>query len=128
MCIKLEELFLTYWKYQTLFYKKKFEDELAKIQSLEFIKRQSRLSEIQALEDQLAAKSRVGCIYFIRDGEYVKIGWTFYLRRRFADIQLCNPRPLTLENYYFTVYPAAEEERLHKEYTCAHVRGEWFRL
>lgn len=128
MFIRMEELLINYWKYQTAFCKKKFDDELEKIHALEFNKRELRLSEIRALEDRLEAKYRVGCIYFIKDAEYVKIGWTFDLRRQFGDIQLGNPRQLVLENYYFTDFPEAEEKLLHAKYANFRVRGDWFKF
>ncbi len=115
--IHLEELLRVYWKHQAL----KMPIQLAELENV-------RQFKIRELEARVAAKKRIGCIYFIQDGEFTKIGWTYHLRKRFAEIQSCNPRPLTIKSYYFAAFPELEEERLHLENQTYKVRGKWFKL
>ena len=63
-------------------------------------------------------------IYFITDGEYLKIGTTDNLKLRFKNIQSSNPKELrivaTLNGDY------TEETKLHHKFNNIRNRGEWF--
>lgn len=66
------------------------------------------------------------CVYFIADGEFVKIGAAVDARKRMADLQVANPRPLKLLFVLDGGY--AEEDRLHVRFSDYHERGDWFRI
>lgn len=64
-------------------------------------------------------------VYFITDGEFVKIGWTNRpARARLNDFQVGNVRRLRLLG---TVYGNKSDEKfLHSRFSGSRVRGEWF--
>lgn len=67
-------------------------------------------------------------LYFITDGEYVKIGISSDARYRLRGLQSSNPRKLTLLYTGKTTEAFAQEQHLHKIYKDDHIRGEWFKL
>lgn len=67
-------------------------------------------------------------IYYISDGEYVKIGYTgggeYAVKVRLSQCQVGNARRLALAGYH---EGGREVERaLHLTLKALHVRGEWF--
>ena len=64
-------------------------------------------------------------LYFIRSGQYVKIGVSANPRGRIASIQTGNPDPIEV----LGVVPGDREleKELHREFAPLHHRGEWFR-
>jgi hypothetical protein len=83
-------------------------------------------AEKQATRISLVATTALESVYFISDGENVKIGAALEPRRRLADLQVANARLLTL----LFVRPGgfAEETRLHDLFWDHHERGDWFRI
>jgi hypothetical protein len=83
-------------------------------------------------------------VYFISDGEHVKIGWSRNVAKRLEILAGANPRPLELLGTKVTKrlmrgpYGGGNErwdeatwrmeERLHVHFQAQRVRGEWFRL
>jgi hypothetical protein len=66
-----------------------------------------------------------GYVYFITDGELVKIGYSEQLPRRLAGLQTANPRQLRLVK---AIPGTVEDEALlHDRHQPHHVRGEWYR-
>ncbi len=63
-------------------------------------------------------------IYFIRRGEYVKIGRSDAGVGRMADLQQASPEPLELMGT-FTGIPC-DEQMLHYAFAEHRIRGEWF--
>ena len=63
-------------------------------------------------------------VYFIRDGEFVKIGYSDNPKRRMSDLQMANPRKLE----FLGSFPGgeADEQRLHMVFEQFHIRNEWF--
>lgn len=64
-------------------------------------------------------------VYAISIGrKYVKVGVSRNVARRFSEIQMSNPFPLSL----VAVMPGwvREERRIHDAHKALHVRGEWF--
>lgn len=124
--IQMEELLLSYYRYQCNFYKEKYEEQLRKwaADSAQYTRRQT----VAELDRKLASRYRVGCIYFVTDGEYVKIGLTHNFTLRLAELQTANPRRLRVIQTYLTLYPAQEEAAVHRALTRFRVRGEWFKL
>ncbi len=69
-----------------------------------------------------------GHVYFLREdgAEYLKIGYTLGGRGRKGEVQVGNPRALTLVAY--AMGPAPLEKSMHKVFAVEHHRGEWFRV
>lgn len=66
-----------------------------------------------------------GFVYFVSDGEAVKIGFSEKPARRLAGIQSHHPKPLTLLG---TVSASVfDEQDLHQKFSDIRIRGEWFR-
>lgn len=64
-------------------------------------------------------------IYFIRCGEFVKIGKAKNPFHRKHNLQIGSPFLLELLGWFEA--EASEEQRLHQKLLGHHVRGEWFR-
>lgn len=66
-----------------------------------------------------------GYVYFISDGEAVKIGFSEKPLRRIKGLQSGHPKPLTL----LGTIPASvmDEMALHKRFDHLRIQGEWFR-
>lgn len=64
-------------------------------------------------------------VYFLTDGEAIKIGHSLSARGRIIGLQGGNPRQLTLIGYYIS--DAEEEGRLHRKFVHLRIRREWFR-
>lgn len=62
-------------------------------------------------------------VYFISDGNFVKIGKTSNIKQRFRDIQVANPKKLTLLHVV-----EGNENILQSLFTKYHERGEWYRI
>ncbi len=67
-------------------------------------------------------------VYFIRSGEFVKIGISDDPTDRMAELQVGNPVTLALEASVQTLTPWLDEDVLHDRFDSKRVRGEWFRL
>lgn len=65
-------------------------------------------------------------VYFIRAGEFVKIGTGYDPLKRLADLQCANPLELELVHHVPGTF--ADERRLHKRFAAYRTRpgGEWF--
>jgi hypothetical protein len=63
-------------------------------------------------------------VYIIRQGDYVKIGWSASWRSRVSSIQTSNPHPLEV----LAVYRGGPkfERSLHDKFARHHWRAEWF--
>lgn len=66
-----------------------------------------------------------GEVYFISDGDCIKIGYSGSALVRFRDIQIGSSRELRLLGY--TPGTMDDEQRLHRMFNHIHVRGEWFK-
>jgi hypothetical protein len=64
-------------------------------------------------------------VYFIRDGEYIKIGRTTNIKQRMSGLQGHNPRPLEL--LASVVALSSLEPTLHFKFRHLRIRREWFR-
>jgi len=124
----IEELLRAYLEYQCVFNNKSYENTVTKIYNMPQNTILRRMQNIQILEETLYNKNRIGVIYFITDGEFTKIGYTYNLPERLSTLQLANPRELFIKEYYFIQFPYEEEQRLHRKYIEYHIKGEWFDL
>ena len=62
-------------------------------------------------------------IYFIKQGQYVKIGYTENLSRRVKELQTASPQPLKV---LLTIPGSRETEKaLHSFFSSKRVNGEW---
>lgn len=66
-------------------------------------------------------------VYFITDGNAIKIGYTQYFdaKQRIAQLQTANPRPLRVLGVRPDGTPE-NERMLHRELRKYRLRGEWF--
>ncbi|WP_027517823.1 GIY-YIG nuclease family protein [Bradyrhizobium sp. WSM1417] len=65
-------------------------------------------------------------VYFVRAGEFIKIGSAADVRQRLINVQTgC---PFTLEPLLVLRGGAARERQLHSRFRAGHIRGDWFRL
>jgi len=65
------------------------------------------------------------CIYFVSDGEYIKIGITDNIFKRLSSLQNGNPRNLELLGIYSGGIKT--EKAVHKKFKSLSCRGEWFK-
>lgn len=65
-------------------------------------------------------------LYFIKQGNYVKIGVTNDIDRRLKDLQSSNPNPLEL--LYSGIGEGKDEQLWHNVFAHRHHRGEWFKF
>lgn len=65
-------------------------------------------------------------IYFIRSGEFVKIGKSRHWKKRMANMQVGSPH--TVVPLLVLIGPAKLEGQLHKRFRASHYRGEWFHM
>lgn len=83
--------------------------------------------EVLAVEVEQAKRTkRSAKVYFIQNGDAVKIGISVTPRKRMADIAVSNHADLRL----LGVLPggAKRERALHAKFKAHHIRGEWFKL
>lgn len=59
-------------------------------------------------------------VYFVRCGDYVKIGASYNIERRVRDLESSNPYTIELLDI------DSNEERWHKVFEHRHHRGEWY--
>lgn len=64
-----------------------------------------------------------GFIYFVSDGEFIKIGWSKNWKKRIAILQIANPKPLKVLGV--CTGTVLQENRLHLEFERHRVSGEW---
>lgn len=72
----------------------------------------------------LYAKNISNDLYFVRCGDYVKIGVSNDVKRRIKDMMTNTPHDFELE--YHGVGEGADEEFWHNVFAHRHYRGEWF--
>lgn len=65
-------------------------------------------------------------LYFIRSGEYVKIGRTNNIRNRLSQLNAMNPHGVDL--VHVLEKEGYREKEMHEKFKDRHWRGEWFLL
>jgi hypothetical protein len=126
--INLEELYIQYMKYQCGFYKTNYCDKVNDLTSQLHNVKYTREIKIKELEQTLNERYKIGCVYYIKSGEYTKIGYTFNLPERLKSLQTANPIKLIVEKTALYQFPHIAEAELHKKYKKYHVQGEWFKF
>jgi hypothetical protein len=124
--IQIETLYIQYTKYQCEFYKTNFKENKQKLIDESVI--HTRRIRIKELEENLYQKYKIGCVYYIKCGDYTKIGYTFNLPERLQTLQVSNPIKLIVVKTELCQFPNIRETYLHKKYKHLCVRGEWFNI
>ena len=73
----------------------------------------------------------MNCVYFVTDGEFVKIGIAKLFAKRLCGLQTGSPReikPLCVCIFDDYIWAQKYEKLLHDYFTDKHVRGEWFKI
>ncbi len=87
-----------------------------------------RLKKSRIAFEGIKADKVGSLIYFIRAGDYVKVGlsshWMF--RARVASIQTGNPHKVQVLRVIKSRRPRFDEKRMHNALRQYHARGEWF--
>lgn len=72
----------------------------------------------------MSKKEKDTCVYFIKSGDLIKIGYTGDLEERKRTLQVNNPTVVevlkTMPGGYL------EEQRLHQKFDHLNKQGEWF--
>jgi hypothetical protein len=127
--ISVEKLFFLYFKYQCEYNELCYREEVEKLYNFSHIKKHKQLLEIEKLDRIINERYRIGVVYFIcekNNHSVVKIGFTYNLQERLAELQIANARELMILNYHFSLFPEKEEKLLHEEFKNNLIRGEWF--
>ncbi len=74
--------------------------------------------------ETVPAKRKRGFVYFITDGEAMKIGFSHWPEKRIGDLQVGHSKPLSIVAS-FAGY-MHEEQELHRRFSSLCVQGEWF--
>ncbi len=69
---------------------------------------------------------RIGCVYFVSNGRYTKIGQTCDLKRRLVSLQTANPDDLEVWGTINCLHSEILEKTIHDNMIDYHVRGEWY--
>jgi hypothetical protein len=75
---------------------------------------------------QYERKRAAAVVYFLRCGDFVKIGYSYDPRKRIEKIQVWSPHDCELMG--IAAGGPALEKTLHKDFAADRHRGEWFRL
>ena len=67
-------------------------------------------------------------VYFVKAGDFIKIGYTCDVQARMSQIQTSNPNEVDLLFTVKTDDARKLEQDLHNKYRKQNVRGEWFQL
>lgn len=76
--------------------------------------------------DEIAAWQEETFVYFVRAGEFVKIGQSTRWKDRVNEMQVGSP--YTIIPLLVLVGPPRLERELHKRFWTDHFRGEWFHM
>jgi hypothetical protein len=68
-------------------------------------------------------RRRMGVVYFIMDGEYTTIGYTFHLKQRLAELQQSSAKKLRVSMFFMTSYTSDIETILHNTYKADRVNS-----
>ena len=99
-------------------------DKEAIRRALVLAKGEARRQQAAAHERLFRAAAGVDSVYFIRCGDYVKIGRSTNVRARLSELQTGNPYDLRLLATIPGGYPL--ESSLRSRFSGEHHRGEWF--
>jgi excisionase family DNA binding protein len=86
------------------------------------------LEEYEARQSAPLSKMGACYVYFIRRGDFVKIGKAGNVEKRLRALQAANPEPLELLATVYDDNGHALERELHRKFAALRTTGEWFRL
>lgn len=124
--VQIEHIYIMYMKYQCQYYEMNFPEQVSKLCDLPQNIKYRRLEQIKKLEEELRKRHRVGCIYYIRCNNYIKIGYTYNLPHRLSVLQTGSPYELSVIKTELCQFPECREKELHKIHKSLHIKGEWF--
>jgi hypothetical protein len=75
---------------------------------------------------EMMRKRDASVVYFLRCGDFVKIGYSYDPKKRIEKVQVWSPHDCELMG--IAAGGPALEKALHKEFSADRHRGEWFRL
>lgn len=75
---------------------------------------------------QFQSSGKMGFVYFITQGNRVKIGFTTNLEGRLSGLQTGSHETLTMQASLLSFYEA--ERMIHRRFKADRIRGEWFNL
>ena len=85
--------------------------------------------EIKISDNQQECDPKKGAfIYFITDGNYVKIGVASNIKSRMKILQTGNPNELRVIHSEYSDFPYDLEKTYHDKYKKYHIRGEWYNI
>lgn len=73
----------------------------------------------------------MNCVYFVTDGEFIKVGVAKLFARRLMELQISSPRelkPLCVCIFDDYIWAKRYEKALHDYFADKHIRGEWFKI
>lgn len=73
----------------------------------------------------------MNCVYFVTDGEFVKIGIARLFAKRLSGLQTGSPRELKalcVCMFDDFIWAQKYEKLLHDHFIDKHIRGEWFKI
>lgn len=126
--IDLELIFISYMHYQCEYHKLNINDELEILSESSNISEYSNAIRKQEFYRKLKDIYRIGYVYYIQEEQTknIKIGYSFNLKERLAELQVANSQKLTVVKYEKCIFPQIREKELHNKYKSYHLRGEWF--
>lgn len=74
----------------------------------------------------MTANTTQGFVYFLTDGEAIKIGFAKNPAKRLADLQIAQSFELVMIATFSA--PKYQERIVHNMFKHLHIRGEWFRI
>lgn len=87
--------------------------------------RLSSLDDVDPAQQPLVKERRRGRVYFVRGGDFLKIGWSRDVDGRIGDLRASGPTQLTLLG---SIAGTRDDERaLHERFAEIRHHGEWFR-
>ncbi len=102
------------------------EAKMVELESLEAKRIESRriVDEYEAEMNERERLETAG-VYFITDGDHIKIGRSNNLKNRIASLQTANPKPLKVLGVKRGAETTVERE-LHERFSAMRGNGEWF--
>ena len=88
--------------------------------------KKDELQKIDEITRKAIKENKGGYVYFITDGQYVKIGTTNDLNMRLKFLQTGNPRELSILHSVFCNNPFQTESMYHELFKNRHVLNEWY--
>lgn len=129
--VAVENLIITYFKYQLTFRQQNIDIIIIDIKSDPIIQQQRRVLANNHVDVLTNTKNKIGIVYFVHLGDdlsHFKIGYTYDMNTRLADLQVGNWERVLLYKFVYSIRPNELETSLHVHFADKRIRGEWFGL